>query len=175
MSETTLDKLKHSLDIRYYKSRILLFAIVYIFLTIVSSIDVFFLCILDEDNDILFQLMMVIISLACIFIPIMIGYYIKIIYVLSNFNRYRFYEVMLKEMVPCSDRMAYFVLEIYQENERIEICTKSIFSLTSWLGTPIDECINKKAVIAFDDCNDRVVVINIVDDIKLITNDKRYL
>ena len=61
MSETTLDKLKHSLDIRYYKSRILLFAIVYIFLTIVSSIDVFFLCILDEDNDILFQLMMVII------------------------------------------------------------------------------------------------------------------
>ena len=164
MVETTLDKLKHSLDTRYYRSRILIFAIVYIFLTIVSSIDVFLLYILNEDNDILFQLLMVMIPLACIFVPIIIGYCIKIMYLLSNFDRYKFYEVMLKEMVPFSDRMAYFVLEIYKENEMIEICTKPIFSLTSWLGTPIDECINKKAVIAFDDYKDRVVVINIVND-----------
>lgn len=165
MVNSMQDKLKNSLDVRYYKIRLLIIQIAYLIIVIIGVLWILFNCIIDECDNVTLHVMMLIIPVTCFTLPIILYYCFKILYLRSNSNRYTLYEVLLCEVIPYSDKVAGFNIEIQTElNNVIKVCTNPIFALTSWLGTPIDECINRKATIAFDDYNGRVVVINIVND-----------
>ena len=161
--ENTHEQLKNALDVRYYKLRILIFAIVYLGFTMFGIIEMFIVCLSEENDKFLSYAMMIVIPITCICVPIMIWYWMQIRILLRNSERYQFYEVILDKMVS-SGKMAYFIFKVPHGDEMIEICTKSIFFLASWFVAPVEAYINKKAMIAFDERNDRVVVVKIIDE-----------
>ncbi len=151
-----------SVDIRYYKLRFFIMVTIYI-----GSLSIYLLCnhihlgfLMNDSFDLI-----VVVAISIVCLPLIFVFGGLILYFLRDEKQYKFYEVELNNPIPVSRKTISFLVEFQDyKGNIIKNETNPVFRLVSLFDESIGDYMNKKALIAYDESNDRLIVVKLIQD-----------
>ena len=149
--------LKKSADAQYYKSYLIFFLTLF-FLSIVFVLFGYY----SIRRLIIIEVGMI---FCIVYILPVIIYAYNLIWILCKPSQYSFFECDLHDLYSDSPRTMYFAVKIRCADGRIiKKNTNAIFTTGFLFGSSVEEYNGKRALIAYDDSKERIVVVKLIQN-----------